>query len=77
MPLSIGLLLMHWVTHMNGQFAHKWWSTVSLLCVRLDFVPAPSCWLAGGGGGVLVCESVGKANLLSDQFDNKQSVSVS
>ena len=26
-----------------------------------------------GGGGVLVCESVGKADLLSDHFDSKQS----
>ena len=28
--------------------------------------------LVGGGGGQ-VCESVGKANLLSDHFDGKQS----
>ena len=28
--------------------------------------------LVGGGGG-LVCESVGKADLLSDHFDDKQS----
>ena len=28
--------------------------------------------LVGGGGG-LVCESVGKADVLSDQFDGKQS----
>ena len=28
--------------------------------------------LVGGGGG-LVCESVGKADLLSDHFDGKQS----
>ena len=28
--------------------------------------------LVGGGGG-LVCESVGKADLLSDYFDGKQS----
>ena len=28
--------------------------------------------LVGGGGG-LVCESVGKADLLSDNFDGKQS----
>ena len=27
----------------------------------------------GGGGGGLVCESVGKADLLSDHFDGKQS----
>ena len=26
-----------------------------------------------GGGGGLVCESVGKADLLSDHFDSKQS----
>ena len=29
--------------------------------------------LVGGGGG-LVCESVGKADLLSDHFDGKQSM---
>ena len=28
---------------------------------------------AVGPGGVLVCESVGKADLLSDHFDSKQS----
>ena len=38
-------------------------------CVRLEFVTAT---LVGGGGG-LVCESVGKADLLSDHFDGKLS----
>ena len=36
--------------------------------VRLEFVFAT----AVGGGGGLVCESVGKADLLSDHFDGKQ-----
>ena len=32
-----------------------------------------SLLLLVGGGGRLVCESVGKADLLSDNFDGKQS----
>ena len=40
-------------------------SLLSLLCSSLP----P---LVGGGGGP-VCESVGKADLLSDHFDDKQS----
>ena len=44
---------------MNAQSPHKWW------CSSLPpFV---------GGGGGLVCESAGKADLLSDHFDDKQS----
>ena len=38
-------------------------------CIRLEFVTAA---VVGGGGG-LVCESAGKADLLSDHFDGKQS----
>ena len=54
---------------MNAQSPHKWWSThksaVFGLCSSLPL-------LVGGGGG-LVCESVGKADLFSDHFDGKQS----
>ena len=42
---------------MNVQSPHKWWSTFK-------------SEVFGGG---LVCESVGKADLLSDHFDSKQS----
>ena len=42
---------------------------LSLLCSALISSLPP---LVGGGGG-LVCESVGKADLLSDHFDDKQS----
>ena len=35
---------------------------------RSSSLPPP-----GGGGGALACESVGKADLMSDHFDGKQS----
>ena len=54
---------------MNAQFPHKWWSTLKSAVFSLSSSLPP---LAGGGGG-LVCESVGKADLLSDHFDGKQS----
>ena len=54
---------------MNAQSPHKWWSTRKSAVFRLSSSLQP---LVGGGGG-LVCESVGKADLLSDQFDSKQS----
>ena len=38
-----------------------------MFCLRSSLPP-----LVGGGGG-LVCQSVGKADLLSDHFDGKQS----
>ena len=54
---------------MNVQSPHKWWSTlksaVFVLCSSL-----PPLISEGGGLG---CESVGKADLLSDHFDSKQS----
>ena len=54
---------------MNAQSPHKWWSTLkfAVFCLSSSLPP-----LAGGGGG-LVCESVGKADPLSDHFDGKQS----
>ena len=54
---------------MNAQSPHKWWSTLKSAVFGFSS-PLPP--LVGGGGG-LVCESVGKADLLSDHFDVKQS----
>ena len=54
---------------MNVQSPHKWWSTLkSAVFDSISSLPP----LVGPGGG-LVCESVGKADLLSDHFDSKQS----
>ena len=56
---------------MNAQCPHKWWSTLksSVFGSSSDTSLPP---LIGAGGG-LVCESVGKANMLSAHFDGKQS----
>ena len=54
---------------MNAQSLHKWCSTLKSAVFGLSSSLQP---LIGGGGGV-VCESVGKADLLSDHFDGKQS----
>ena len=54
---------------MNAQSPHKWWSTLKSAVFGFSSSLPP---LVGGGGG-LVCESVGKADLLSDHFDGKQS----
>ena len=54
---------------MNAQSHHKWWSTLKSAVFGLSSSLPP---LVGGGSG-LVCESVGKADLLSDHFDGKQS----
>ena len=54
---------------MNVQSPHKWWSTLkSAVIGSSSSLPQ----LVSEGGG-LVCESVGKADLLSYHFDNKQS----
>ena len=54
---------------MNVQSPHKWWSTLkSTVFGKSSALPQ----LVNEGGG-LVCESVGKADLLSDHFDSKQS----
>ena len=45
---------------MNAQPPHKWWSTLKSAVFGLSSSLLP---LVGGGGG-LVCESVGKADLL-------------
>ena len=54
---------------MNAQSPHKWWSTLKSAVFGLSSSLPP---LVGPSGG-LVCESVGKAVLLSDHFDSKQS----
>ena len=54
---------------MNAQSPQKWWSTLKSAVFGLSS-SLPT--LVGGGGG-LVCESVGKADLLSDHFDGKRS----
>ena len=55
---------------MNTQSPHKWWSTLKSAVFGLS----SSLPLLGGGGGGLVCESGGKADLLSDHFNGKQSM---
>ena len=59
----------HRAVLMNVQFPHKWWSTLksAVFGTRSSLPP-----LVTDGGG-LVCESVGKADLLSDHFDSKLS----
>ena len=54
---------------MNAQSPHKWWSTLKSAVFGLSSSLPP---LVFGTGG-LVCESVGKADLLSDHVDGKQS----
>ena len=54
---------------MNAHSPHKWWCTLKSAVFGLSSSLPP---LDGGGGG-LVCESVDKADLLSDHFDCKQS----
>ena len=54
---------------MNVQSPHKWWSTLKSAVFGLSSSLPP---LVSVGGG-LVCESVGKDDLLLDHFDSKQS----
>ena len=54
---------------MNVQSPHKWWSTLKSVFGSSSSLPM----LISEGGG-LVCASVGKADLLSDHFDSKQSM---
>ena len=54
---------------MNVQSPRKWWSTLKSAVFGSSSSLPP---LVSEGGG-LVCESVGKADLLSDHFDSKQS----
>ena len=54
---------------MNVQSSHKWWYTLK----SAVFGSTSSLPLLVSKGGGLVCESVGKADLLSDHFNSKQS----
>ena len=54
----------------NVQFPHKWWSPLK----SAVFGTSSSLPPLVNEGGRLVCESVVKADLLSDQFDSKQSM---
>ena len=54
---------------MNVQSPQKWWSTLKSAVFGLSSSLPP---LISEGGG-LVCESVDKADLLSDHFNSKQS----
>ena len=54
---------------MDVQSPHKWWSTLKSAVFSTSSSLPP---LVSEGGG-LVCEYVGKADLLSDHFDSKQS----
>ena len=51
------------------QSPHKWWSTLKSAVFGSSSALPP---LVSEGAG-LVCESIGKADLLSDHFDSKQS----
>ena len=53
---------------MNVHSPHKWWSTLWSTVFGSSSLLPP---IVSEGGG-LVCESVGKADLLSDHFDRKQ-----
>ena len=56
---------------MNAQYPHKWWSTLksAVFGSSSDSSLPPLI----GAGGALVCESVGKADMLPGHFDGKQS----
>ena len=56
---------------MNALCSHKWWLTLksAVFSSSLDSFLPP---LIAVGGGV-VCESVGKVDMLSAHFDGKQS----
>ena len=54
---------------MNVQSPHKWWSTLKSAVFGTSSSLSP---LVNESGG-LVCESVGKADLLSNHFDSKHS----
>ena len=54
---------------MDVHSPHKWWSTLKSAVFGLSSLLPPLV----SEGGRLVCESVGKADLLLDHFDSKQS----
>ena len=69
MPRLCVSLCASWV--MNALFPHKWWSTLksAVFGSGSDSSLPPLI----GAGASLVCESVGKADMLSAHFDGKQS----
>ena len=54
---------------MNGQLTHKWWSTLKSAVFGSSSLFLPLVSDCGGP----VYESVGKADLLAEHFDSKQS----
>ena len=54
---------------MNAQCPHKWWSALKLAVFGSNLDSSLRLVRAGGG---LVCESVGKADMLSAPFGGKQ-----
>ena len=56
---------------MNVLSPHKWWCRCTLKSAVFGASSSLPPLVSEGGG--LVCESVGKADLLSDHFDSKQS----
>ena len=54
---------------MNAQSPCKWWSTLKFAVFGSSSSLTP---LVGDGGSGLVCDSVGKTDLLSDNSDSKQ-----
>ena len=56
---------------MNSQCPHKWWCTLKSAVFRSGSDSSLPPLI--GAGGDLVCESVGKADMLSAHFDGKQS----
>ena len=55
---------------MNAWFPHKWWSSLK----SSVFGSSSSLYPLVGEGSGLMCESVGKADLLPDRFESKQSM---
>ena len=56
---------------MNSQCSHKWWCTLKSAVFGSSSDSSLPARIGASGG--LVCESVGKANMLSAHFDGKQS----
>ena len=50
---------------MNAQSPHKWWSNLKSAVFGLSSSLPPLV----GGSGILLCELVGKTDLMSDHFD--------
>ena len=55
---------------MNAQCPHKWWSTLKSAVFGSSSDSSLPLFIGAGGG--LVCESVGKADMMSAHFDGKQ-----